>query len=139
MSIQNLIIYKFNTLYHILEELSLDLNFKIAFVDSENSLKEKIKNLNNHLIISNKKYSDIGNQFILVNAPIDIQKLIEKGLIKLTNFSRNSNKVNYIYILTPKGIEQKTKLTFKFLAIKLEEYEILKNEINKLKKGRKSK
>ena len=66
-----------------------------------------------------------------------IQKLIEKGWIKLTNFSRNSNKVNYIYILTPKGIEQKTKLTFKFLAIKLEEYEVLKNEIKKLQKGTK--
>lgn len=62
-----------------------------------------------------------------------IQKLIEKGWIKLNNFSRNSNKVNYIYILTPKGIEKKTKLTLKFLAIKLEEYEMLKNEIDKLK------
>ena len=74
MSTQNLIIYKFNTLYHILEELSLDLNFKIAFVDNENSLHEKVKNLNNHLIISNKKYLAIGNQFILVSAQINIKK-----------------------------------------------------------------
>lgn len=66
-----------------------------------------------------------------------IQKLIEKGWVKLSNFSRNSNKVNYIYILTPKGIEQKTKLTMKFLSIKLKEYEMLKNEINKLKKASK--
>jgi EPS-associated MarR family transcriptional regulator len=62
-----------------------------------------------------------------------MKKLIEKGLIKLSNFSDNPNKVNYIYLLTPKGIEQKTRLTFAFLAIKLEEYEILKNEISKLK------
>ena len=62
-----------------------------------------------------------------------IQKLIERGWIKFSNFTRNSNKVNYIYILTPKGIEQKTKLTLKFLVIKLEEYEMLKNEINKIK------
>ena len=62
-----------------------------------------------------------------------MKKLIEKGLIKLSNFSHNRNKVNYIYLLTPKGIDQKTRLTFKFLAIKLKEYEVLKNEISKLK------
>ena len=62
-----------------------------------------------------------------------MKKLIEKGWIKLTNFGQNPNKVSYIYLLTPKGIEQKTRLTFSFLAIKLEEYEMLKNEISKLK------
>ena len=44
VSTQNLIIYKFNSLYHILEELSLDLNFNIAFADNVNSLNKKIKN-----------------------------------------------------------------------------------------------
>jgi EPS-associated MarR family transcriptional regulator len=63
-----------------------------------------------------------------------MKKLIEKGWVKFSNFSRNSNKVNYIYLLTPKGIEQKTRFTFAFLAIKLEEYEILKDEISLLKK-----
>ena len=62
-----------------------------------------------------------------------MKKLIEKGLIKLSNFSHNPNKVNYIYLLTPKGIEQKSRLTFEFLKIKMEEYEMLKNEISKLK------
>ena len=61
-----------------------------------------------------------------------MKKLIEKGWIKLSNFSHNPNKSGYIYLLTPKGIEQKTRLTFSFLAIKLEEYEMLKNEISKL-------
>ena len=59
-----------------------------------------------------------------------MKKLIEKGWIKLSNFSHNTSKVSYIYLLTPKGIEQKARLTFAFLAIKLEEYEILKNEIS---------
>ena len=76
MSTQNLIIYKFISLYHILEELGLDINFKISFADSEKSLKDKVKNLNNYLIISNKKYSDISNQFILNNTPINIFCLI---------------------------------------------------------------
>ena len=54
MNTQNLIIYKFNPLYHILDELSLDLNFKIFIANNENSLNDIIKNLNNYLIISNK-------------------------------------------------------------------------------------
>ncbi len=62
-----------------------------------------------------------------------IKKLTEKGWIKLTNFKQNSNKVGYAYLLTPRGIEEKTKLTFSFLKRKIKEYEILKDEINKLK------
>ena len=62
-----------------------------------------------------------------------MKKLIEKGWVKLTNFNLNPNKVGYIYLLTPKGIEQKARLTFAFLKIKMEEYEILKDEISKLK------
>ena len=62
-----------------------------------------------------------------------IKKLTKKGWIKLTNFTHNPNKVGYVYILTPKGIEEKTKLTFSFLKRKIKEYEILKNEIDKLK------
>ena len=62
-----------------------------------------------------------------------IKKLTEKGWIKLTNFTHNPNKVGYAYLLTPKGIEEKTKLTFSFLKRKIIEYEILKKEINALK------
>ena len=62
-----------------------------------------------------------------------MQKLIEKGWVKISNFSNNPNKVSYIYLLTPKGIEQKKILTISFLKIKLDEYEVLKSEINKLK------
>ena len=62
-----------------------------------------------------------------------MKKLIEKGWVKLSSFSNNPNKVNYIYLLTPQGIEQKGRLTISFLKTKLQEYEILKNEISKLK------
>ena len=62
-----------------------------------------------------------------------IKKLTEKGLIKLTNFKQNPNKVGYVYILTPRGIEEKAKLTFSFLKRKMTEYEILKKEIHELK------
>ena len=75
---QNLIIYKFNSLYHILEELDLGLNFKITFADTKDSLKNKVINHNNSLIISSTKHADIGNHFVLGNSPINISKLIEK-------------------------------------------------------------
>ena len=87
---QNLIIYKFTSLYRILEELDLDLNFKTSFVDSENSLKDKVKNLSNYLIISNKKYTNINNQFILKNTPIKIFKLVEKINIEFLKLQYNS-------------------------------------------------
>ena len=58
-----------------------------------------------------------------------LQSLREKGLIKINNFNKNPNKINYFYILTPKGIAEKTKLTINFMKRKMEEYEELKKEI----------
>ena len=60
-----------------------------------------------------------------------LKKLKEKGLIKIRNFEKNPNKLNYIYILTPKGITEKTKLTVSFMKRKMEEYEELKKELDK--------
>ena len=97
MDIQNLIIYKFISLYHILEELDLDLNFRISFIDNENSLNNEIKKYNNYIIISNENYRNINNQFVLNNLPINIFKLIEKiniQFLKLQFNSQSSLKVN---------------------------------------------
>ena len=90
MSTQNLIIYKFNTLYHILEELSLDLNFKILFADNENSLKNKIENLKHYLVMSDKAYLNINNEFILNDTPINIFNLLEKINIEFVKLKFNS-------------------------------------------------
>ena len=90
MSTQNLIIYKFNSLYHILEELDLDLNFKINSVNDEVSLINKIKTFNNYLILTNKKNLDLHNLFILDNKPINIFKLIEKINIEFLKIQFNS-------------------------------------------------
>jgi len=62
-----------------------------------------------------------------------MQRLTEKGWVKLTNFSRSSNKLGYMYLLTPKGIDQKAKLTTSFLKTKIKEFEILRDEISQLK------
>ena len=97
MTNQILIIYKFSELYNIFEELSLDLNFTITFVENENSLNEKVENFENYLIISNKKNLNIDNEFILDNTPINIFKLIEKINIEFLKIQFNSQsevKVN---------------------------------------------
>ena len=52
-----------------------------------------------------------------------------KGLIKIKNFEKNPNKLNYIYVLTPRGITEKTKLTLNFMKRKMQEYDELKKEI----------
>jgi EPS-associated MarR family transcriptional regulator len=62
-----------------------------------------------------------------------IKKLTEKGWVKLTNFTHNLNKMGYAYLLTPRGIEEKSRLTISFLKRKVIEYEVLKKEINELK------
>ena len=60
-----------------------------------------------------------------------LKALKKKGLIKLKNFKNNKRKLNYIYILTPKGISEKTKLTINFMERKMKEYDELKRELNR--------
>ena len=59
-----------------------------------------------------------------------LKALKSKGLIKINNFRKSPNKINYLYILTPKGISAKTKLTLNFMKRKIKEYDELKKEIN---------
>jgi EPS-associated MarR family transcriptional regulator len=61
-----------------------------------------------------------------------LKALIEKGWVKMHNFSQSKNKFGYVYILTPSGIAEKTALTSNFLKRKLSEYETLKAEIESL-------
>ena len=58
-----------------------------------------------------------------------LKALQAKGLVKIKNFGKNPNKLNYFYILTPKGIAEKTKLTLNFMQRKMKEYDELKKEI----------
>ena len=58
-----------------------------------------------------------------------IKALQKKGLIKIENFKKNPKKINYLYILTPKGISTKSKLTINFMQRKIKEYDQLRSEI----------
>jgi len=59
-----------------------------------------------------------------------LKSLKDKGLVKIKNFKKNPNKINYFYVLTPKGVSEKTKLTINFMKLKMREYEELQNELN---------
>ena len=133
MSKQNLIIYKFASLYHIFQELALDLNFKISFVENENSLNDRVKDLNNYLIISDKKFSNISNQFILENTPISIFKLVENINIEFLKLKFNNQsrfKINNYSI----DLNSREMLT-NSIKLKLTEKEI--NTITYLSKSKK--
>ena len=63
-----------------------------------------------------------------------IKALLDKGFIKMQNFRNNKNKLAYVYLLTPLGVEQKACMTMDFLQIKVREYELLRIEIAELKR-----
>ena len=63
-----------------------------------------------------------------------LKELAQKGFVKIDRFKSSDNKAAYMYLLTPKGIEQKAKITVNFLKRKTNEYEKIKQEIEELKK-----
>ena len=63
-----------------------------------------------------------------------LKALIERGFVKANNFRKSGNKVAYLYVLTPKGVAEKVSLSTAFLGRKLEEYEVLRQEIESLKR-----
>ncbi len=97
-----------------------------------------MKNKNDHFeVLRRVKNSPNSNQrelakdlgFSLGKLNYCLQELKAKGLIKISNFKKNPKKLNYIYVLTPKGIAEKTKLTIRFMKRKMIEYDELKKEL----------
>tara|TARA_A100001011_G_scaffold237663_1_gene245538 strand:- start:2367 stop:2930 length:564 start_codon:yes stop_codon:yes gene_type:complete len=124
MNNQNLIIYQFNSLYQILKELEKDLNFSIIESLSEKSLHNKIKNLDNYLVITKKKNLEIENKYIFDELPIKIFKFIEKLNIKFLKqqfIEQSDVKINnYLINLNSREISsesEKLKLTEKEINI----------------------
>ena len=98
-------------------------------VDNENDFKV-LRELNKSPNKSQRAIADeIG--FSLGKLNYVINALKEKGLIKIENFKKNPNKICYTYILTPKGVSEKTKLTLNFMKRKMEEYDELKKDLKK--------
>ena len=68
-----------------------------------------------------------------------LKRITKKGLVKIKNFKTHPNKIGYAYLLTPKGILEKTKITINFMKRKMEEYEELREELEKSKKNQRKK
>lgn len=66
-----------------------------------------------------------------------LNALIQKGYVKIANFKKSENKTKYLYVLTPKGISEKTRVTLLFMKNKIKEYDELKKELKKNQKSSK--
>ena len=115
MSNQNLIIYRFSSLYHILKELEQDLNIQVFEAVNEKNLSSLILTLQNYLIVASKKISEKNEYVILDKLPIKLSKLLEILNIKfLKNKFVNQSKIeikNYLIDLNSREISyQNTKL-----------------------------
>ena len=134
MIIQNVIIYKFNNLFEILNEISQDIGIDFIEAHNENNLKNIIQNSSHYLIVTKQNISNLDNQLQLTNIPIKISKLIEMINIKLLkNQFSNQSKVkikNYILNINSREISNNNTL------MKLTEKEI--NTIIYLSKTNKS-
>jgi len=124
MNIQNLIIYRLNSLYNILNEVDQELHFNIIQMQNENLLHKEIKNLENYLVITKKKLQNINNQYILEQIPIKISQLVEKLNIEFLKmqFSNKSNIIinNYLIDLNTRELslkDKKLKLTEKEISV----------------------
>ena len=93
---------------------------------------EILKNISKDPKISQRILSEILD-FSLGKLNYCLRALKGKGYIKIKNFANNKNKLVYRYLLTPKGIQQKTKLSLIFIKKKMKEYDELKKEIEKIK------
>ena len=99
---------------------------------NENDNFEILRKIQNKPEYSQRELAkDLG--FSLGKLNYCLKELQKKGLVKIQNFSKNTRKLNYLYILTPKGITAKTKLTINFMKRKMKEYDELKKELNENK------
>tara|TARA_B100002052_G_C15697010_1_gene513321 strand:+ start:436 stop:780 length:345 start_codon:yes stop_codon:yes gene_type:complete len=99
------------------------------------NIKRNLEEANLHLLRKISSKSNLSQRkmalelgFSLGKLNYCLKELKKKGLIKVKKFRKNPNKVNYLYLLTPKGISEKTRITLNFMKKKAEEFEELKSE-----------
>lgn len=117
-----------------------NLNSKVQFMNDNKIFKtddhfEVLRKIDKNSKISQRKLAEqLG--FSLGKLNYCLKALQNKGLVKIKNFGKKKNKVRYIqYILTPRGISERTKLTISFMKRKIQEYDELKSELEKNKKN----
>ena len=107
-------------------------------------MNDKQDHLNVLLKIKNKSFNsqrELAKElnFSLGKLNYVLKSLKVKGFIKIENFKKNPNKLNYAYVLTPKGISEKTKLALSFMKRKMKEYDELKREVESQEGAREKK
>lgn len=100
--------------------LDLDIQYRALKILEQNPRLSQ-RDLSSHLGVS------LGKTHYVVRALVDV------GWVKLGNFRRSDKKLGYSYLLTPRGLAEKAKITARFLAFKQEEFERLRREIDQLK------
>ena len=96
MNNQTLVIYDFDTLYQILKEIDNYLNFKLLNVDKNKLDQRNLFNVDNFLIVSNKKIKDIDNNIVIDQLPIELSKLVEN--INVNFLKKKYNQQSDIYL-----------------------------------------
>ena len=103
------------------KEFNEDARFRVLNIINENP------NMTTREIAQKVGISNGSTYYLLTS-------LIDKGYVKLLNFNQSNQKLRYSYLLTPKGIREKSLITGKYLARKKQEFEVLREEINSLEK-----
>ena len=105
-------------------------------LDNEENNLEILRKISDSKNLTQRELADqVG--FSLGKLNYCLNELRKKGLIKYNNFKNNKNKINYVYILTPKGVTKKTKLLISFMQRKMKEYDEFKKELDTLQNKKK--
>ena len=106
---------------------------KIQKMNNDKEIYEEFEILRSINKNPNTTQRELANElgFSLGKLNYCIRALKAKGLVKIENFKKNPNKLNYLYLLTPKGISEKSEMTLNFMKRKMLEYNELKNELKK--------
>jgi EPS-associated MarR family transcriptional regulator len=104
--------------------------------DSRNALTEEVRYKLLKLLDSNASLTqrDVARELGVSLGKVNycLRALMDRGWVKATNFKNNRNKAAYMYLLTPRGIEEKARVTGRFLRVKMREYEALRVEIEQI-------
>lgn len=111
-------------------------NRNVQKVNAERVLSEEVRYKLLHLLEPNPSLSqrEVARELGISLGKVNycLKALINKGLIKAANFKNSKNKTAYMYLLTPRGLDEKARVTRRFLQIKMQEYEALRQEIEQI-------
>ena len=124
-------IFETSTFYFTVQSLNaINVQYLNVFMDNNQDYLNLLRKIKSKPQSTQRELAeDLG--FSLGKLNYCLKALKDKGLVKIENFKKNPKKIGYIYVLTPKGIVEKTKITISFMEKKMKEYDELKKELKK--------